>query len=185
VLVDLEPLGPVVTIGRRLSCDVPLHWDLDVSRLHARLERLGADWTIVDDGTSRNGTWLNREPVAGRRRLCDGDLLRCGSTLLAFRCGDSGSEPTHAGVGAHEPVLADAQRKVLVALCRPYGSSSFAAPASNHQIAAELQLSVDAVKAQLRVLFRLYGLEDLPQNQKRAALAGRALEVGAISIVEL
>src|SRR4051794_40322044 len=50
-LVDLAVAGGAVTVGRRPSCDLNLHWDPDVSRLHARLERVGDEWTVVDDGT--------------------------------------------------------------------------------------------------------------------------------------
>jgi hypothetical protein len=34
---------------------------------------------------------------------------------------------------------------------------------------------VDAVKAHLRAIFERFGLDDLPQNQKRARLAATAL----------
>ena len=36
-------------------------------------------------------------------------------------------------------------------------------------------ISVDTVKGTLSALFELFGLTELPQNQKRAALAARAL----------
>src|SRR5437764_2266806 len=54
------PLGPEaseVTIGRRATNDVALVWDRQVSRLHAQLERVGNDWTMVDAGVSSNGTF--------------------------------------------------------------------------------------------------------------------------------
>jgi DNA-binding NarL/FixJ family response regulator len=68
---------------------------------------------------------------------------------------------------------------------RPYGSSDLATPATNSEIAGELYLSVDAVKAHLRTLFALFGLEHLPQNQKRSVLALRALQDGVVSRREL
>ena len=67
---------------------------------------------------------------------------------------------------------------MLIALCRPVNESAFATPATNQEIAEEIFLSVDAVKAQLRVLFDRFGLEDLPQNQKRARLAASTLVGG-------
>jgi pSer/pThr/pTyr-binding forkhead associated (FHA) protein len=45
---------------------VVIEGDLLVSRLHAKLERIGGAWTIVDDGLSRNGTFVNGQRVIGR-----------------------------------------------------------------------------------------------------------------------
>jgi len=183
VLVDLAGRD-TLSVGRRPSCELRLAWDTEVSRLHARLELVGDDWTVVDDGTSRNGTWVNREHVTGRRRLRDGDVLRFGDTAVAYR-GPGGESQTPTSAGRPGMVLSDTQRAVLVALCRPYGSSFVRVPASNQAIADELHLSVDGVKAHMRMLFRAFGLEELPQNAKRAALAARALQDGVVAIVEL
>ena len=59
------PESGQVTIGRGLWADISLNWDEATSRLHARLKALSDDWTVVDDGTSRNGTFLNGERVEG------------------------------------------------------------------------------------------------------------------------
>ena len=73
-----------------------------------------------------------------------------------------------------------------VALCRPYKDSpSFATPATNQQIADELVLSLDAVKSHMRALFARFGLDDLPQNEKRVRLVERALQTGTVSEHEL
>ncbi|MFJ9743962.1 response regulator transcription factor, partial [Streptomyces sp. NPDC101166] len=78
--------------------------------------------------------------------------------------------------------LTETQRSVLIALCRPLrGNDGFASPASNQQIAAELFLSVDAIKTHLRALFAKFGVEDLPQNQKRVRLANLAMQSGVVS----
>ena len=53
-------------------------------------------------------------------------------------------------------------------------------PATNDQIASELHLSVDAVKAHLRQLYRRFDVEDLPQIQKRTALVRIALGAGLV-----
>ena len=55
---------------------------------------------MVDDGLSRNGTFVNGERVTRRRRLLDGDELRIGSTTIRFRA------PFEAG----EHTLVDAPR---------------------------------------------------------------------------
>jgi pSer/pThr/pTyr-binding forkhead associated (FHA) protein len=181
----IRPLSGVqtVTVGRGEGVDVRLGWDSQVSQLHAELRPLGGEWLVVDDGLSRNGTFVGGERVAGRRRLRDRDLLRCGATLLLFR--QPGSEATRgetAMAPESAPELTPTQRKVLVALCRPLGEgTAVAAPATNQAIADELFLSVDAVKAHLRALFERFDVGDLPQNQKRIALADRAIRTGAIT----
>ena len=53
-------------------------------------------------------------------------------------------------------------------------------PATNQQIGAEVCLGVDAVKTHLRVLFGKFGLDHLPQNEKRVRLAERALNWGLV-----
>ena len=74
-----------VTIGRGSWMDISLNWDEQASRLHARLESLGDDWTLIDDGTSRNGTFLNGERVSGRRRLEGGDAITIGACELRIQ----------------------------------------------------------------------------------------------------
>jgi len=177
-----------LTVGRDDDADISLSWDSQVSRVHAEVECMGSRWTVADDGLSRNGSFLNGERVTGRRRLVDGDVLRFGRTQIAFCAPELGRSSTTM-LGDDIPsadALSAAQRRVLVALCRPYkGSPSFATPATNHEIADELVLSIDAVKTHLRIVFQKFGVEHLPQNQKRARLVERALQSGIVSEREL
>ncbi len=77
--------------------------------------------------------------------------------------------------------LTDTQLGILAALCRPIASGNhFATPATNQEIAGEVFLSVDAVKGHLRTLYRKFGIEDLPHNQKRARLVELAIEGGYV-----
>ncbi|AHH15256.1 FHA domain-containing protein [Nocardia nova] len=184
--LTLTPDRVRITIGRSPQADLALSWDAEVSRLHAAVEYLGAHWTIVDDGLSRNGTFVNGERLAGRRRLETGDRIRVGTSILSFHDYTGGvDDATRTSVGPTLPSLrslTDTQRAVLIALCRPYrGNTEFATPASNQQIADELYLSVDAIKTHLRALFSKFGVEDLPQNQKRVRLAALAIQTGIIS----
>jgi pSer/pThr/pTyr-binding forkhead associated (FHA) protein len=172
-----------VSMGRGDGCDVRLAWDDDVSRLHAELERRGGVWTVADDGMSRNGTYLNGERVNGRRRLRDLDSLRLGATVIHFRdpAGAEGGETRMAGDAPPQARVSEAQRRVLVALCRPFRDGNpYATPATNQQIAAELFLSIDAVKTHMRALFDKFEVGDVPQNQKRARLVELAFHSGAI-----
>jgi DNA-binding CsgD family transcriptional regulator len=190
VLVVIGAEVESMWIGRSESADISLAWDPEVSSLHAQLELVGSECTLVDDGLSRNGSFVNEERISGRRRLRDTDTIRVGRTQIIFRA------PSLGGGGSTETVLSGdaltaagvspAQRRVLVALCRPYKeSAAFANPATNAQIAEELVLSVDAVKTHLRALFEKFGVGDLPQNQKRVALVERALGSGLITEREL
>jgi DNA-binding NarL/FixJ family response regulator len=58
--------------------------------------------------------------------------------------------------------------------------SRTATPATNPQIAEEVFLSVDAVKAILRELFDQFGLGELPQNEKRSKLVAIVLDSGVL-----
>ena len=58
-------------------------------------------------------------------------------------------------------------------------------PASNRQIADELIIGLETVKTHMRALFDAFELGELPQHQKRAALAQRALELGLVTPREL
>lgn len=182
------PKAAEVTIGRRSENTVALDWDAEASRVHARLERVAGDWTISDDGLSRNGSWVNGERVTARRRLCDGDTMRFGNTLIAYM--EPGDRESDATVSGHDEVpgagLTQTQRGILVALARPYKDrGEQGTPATNKEIAEEVHLSVDAVKGHLRVLFSKFGVQDLPQNKKRAQLVWRAFRSGAISATNL
>lgn len=175
-------------VGRAGSADVRLEWDEEVSALHAQIEVVRDECTLVDDGLSRNGSFVNEERVHGRRHMRDGDSLRFGRTVLVYRRpGEDAPEATAiAGEVPAGATVSPAQRKVLLALCRPYkDGDSFATPATNQQIGEELHLSVDAVKTHMRALFEKLGVGDIPQNQKRVALVERALQSGIVNRHEL
>lgn len=182
VIRILGDAGATLAVGRSESAGLRLD-DPEVSALHAELERIGGDWVLVDDGLSRNGSFVNGERVTGRRRLRDGDALRIGHTPVVFRApGRAPEETVPAGDTPTAASVTDTQRRILIALCRPYREGSdFATPESNREIAAEVFLSVDAVKAHLRSLFEKFEIGDLPQNQKRVRLAELALRSGVVS----
>ena len=179
--------GERLVLGRAPGSDLEIGWDPRVSGVHAHLERRGPRWVIEDDGLSRNGTFVNGERLRGQRTLRDGDLIGVGDTVMGFRHPEP--EPVLATISVPTiaaPDVSDAQRRVLVALCRPLASEQdHGVAATNEQIAEELFLSLSAVKGHLRVLFSRFGLEEAPQNQKRLLLAERALASGAIRPDEL
>jgi pSer/pThr/pTyr-binding forkhead associated (FHA) protein len=186
-IVALDPDLERLTLGRSSSNDVVLEWDEQVSRAHAELERVGSEWTVSDDGLSRNGTYVNGARLTGRRRLGDGDLIVLGLTRVLFRAPERASA-VRTAIGDTPPTvdtLTDTQRRILIALCRPYRDSEFATPATNQSIANEVFLSVDAVKTHLRVLYDKFQLTSLPQTQKRVRLVEYALTWGLVAEREL
>lgn len=187
-IVVVEKGTTALWIGRGGSADLRLDWDEEVSALHAQIEVVRDECTLLDDGLSRNGSFVNEERVDGRRRLRDGDTLRFGRTAVLFRRpGEDAPEATvAAGRVPAAATISPGQRRVLLALCRPFKDESpFATPATNQAIAAELHLGVDAVKTHMRALFEKLEVQDLPQNRKRAALVERALQSGVVSRREL
>ena len=69
-----------LTIGRGHDCDIVLP-DRVVSRRHACIDRRDGEYFIVDDD-SKNGTFVNGNPVTEPHRLIDGDEIQI---ALRFR----------------------------------------------------------------------------------------------------
>jgi pSer/pThr/pTyr-binding forkhead associated (FHA) protein len=186
-IIMLDTARDTLSVGREEACDICLGSDRRVSRLHARFERSGGSWSIHDGGFSLNGTFVNGERVVGHRVLNDQDCLRFGATDMWFR------DPTRRRsrtVLMARPLdaltVSPAQKKVLIALCRPYKHhSGFPRPASNQEIATELVLSVEAVKSHLRTLFATFDLTELPQNEKRVRLVEQAFQHGLVRANDL
>ncbi len=180
----LHPLaGHAVRIGRAPDNELVIDWDAEVSRAHARLELGGGRWSVVDDGLSRNGTYVGETRIQGRKVLASGDIVRVGRTPLVLRAAvDPLGETLTAADRGDAVQLSPAERRVLEALCQPClaDPSSPRPPASNPEIAEALVLSVAGVKTHLRALFDKFGIEDLPQNRKRAELARRAITLGIV-----
>ena len=186
---SFEPGSAEALVGREQSSDLRLDWDGQVSRLHARFEREGDDWVVVDDGLSRNGTFVNGERLNGRHRLSDGDSLRFGATTMTFRSPQVEAQPPPAV--AAEPAAAPAptpavelstsQQRVLEALCAPYRGGGIATPPTDEQIAEELFLSPQAVKTHLTVLYAKLEVDEPNDDQRRVRLVERAFQSGVVS----
>jgi hypothetical protein len=183
-IVRLDGRAEPLSIGRSPSNDIALEADDEVSRVHAMLEPVGDEWTVVDDGLSRNGTYVNGTRVHGRRRLADGDAIGVGGALIVYAGTGEPGATTHTTRHAAPPELSAARRRVLLALCRPLFEDPFAGPPSNREIAAELMVSVETVKSHLHALFELFEVEDMPQNRKRSELVRRAFQRGALTGLE-
>jgi DNA-binding CsgD family transcriptional regulator len=165
-----------LTIGRTPASGLALTWDALVSRSHASIEAIDGIWTVLDDGRSTNGTFVNEERVQGRRALHHLDVIRTGATRVRFHDpSDADTKLTEVDAAVAAPALTAAQRRVLVALCaRPEG------PASNEEIAGELHLSVDTVKSHMRALFDAFNLGAAAPYRKRFELVRMAIATGLV-----
>jgi DNA-binding CsgD family transcriptional regulator len=174
----LIPLGGErVTVGRSPASGLALPWDAQVSRTHASLECIDGVWTLLDDGRSTNGTFVNEERVQGRRTLRHLDVIRVGATRLRFHdpSETTDSKLTEVASQAAIPAITPAQLRVLIALCRPVEG-----PASNDEIADELTVSIDTVKTHMRALFDAFNLQASAPYRKRFELVRLAIDAGLV-----
>jgi diguanylate cyclase (GGDEF)-like protein len=79
-----ELQGDEVVLGRGSDCDVQIDRD-SVSRRHARVYRVGAQWMVEDLG-STNGSYVNDVPIQ-RSPLRDSDFLKIGAAIFKFLSG--------------------------------------------------------------------------------------------------
>ena len=168
-----------MTVGRSPASGIALIWDAQVSRSHASIEAIDGVWTVLDDGRSTNGTFVNEERVGGRRTLRHLDVIRVGATRLRFHDpSEAGqdSKLTEVAGNVAIPTLTPAQLRVLGALCRPVDG-----PASNEEIADELTVSIDTVKTHMRALFDAFDLQTSAPYRKRFELVKKAVDAGLVS----
>ncbi|HEX3032548.1 MAG TPA: FHA domain-containing protein, partial [Bacillota bacterium] len=72
----------VSTIGRKEGNDICLQ-DPNISRVHARIEQVEQDFTLIDMG-STNGTYINGKRVV-KALVKPGDNIKLGKTELRFQ----------------------------------------------------------------------------------------------------
>jgi hypothetical protein len=78
------PLAKQVTIiGRAEECDVGLFGDQSVLGQHAIIRLEGKSYSISP--TSGGAVYVNRQPVAGKQTLRNGDRIEVGGTLFLYR----------------------------------------------------------------------------------------------------
>jgi pSer/pThr/pTyr-binding forkhead associated (FHA) protein len=188
--LELRPLGTgraALAIGRAADLGISLHWDQDVSGVHAELRRVGSTW-VIEDLASTNGTFVNEERVLDRQRLVDRDIIRAGSTRLAYRlpppadATESTPERTRV-VEATARKLKGDEKKVLIELCRPLleADGRPASTAMNKVIMARLSMSEGKVKGHLSDVADALALKGLKQGAKREELAREVLRLGLVS----
>ncbi len=80
-----------VTIGRGAECDVVVP-DRQISRVHARLQRVEDGFEVEDLG-SKNGTYVNGTPLKGAHFLQDGDLIQVAFVAKLVYVGSEATMP--------------------------------------------------------------------------------------------
>lgn len=102
-LIGLDPtatpdecllIAPVSTLGRAPSCDLVVAGRI-VSRVHARIERDGPRYLLIDVG-SANGTFINGNRISQPHLLAHNDAIGLGTALAVLRFLDP--DPTYVPV---------------------------------------------------------------------------------------
>lgn len=88
VVISGKPLGksfflakPSMVLGRDLTADISIG-ETSISRRHTEFN-VTAEGIVCKDLGSTNGTFIN-DQRCGNQLLVDGDLIRCGNTILKF-----------------------------------------------------------------------------------------------------
>jgi diguanylate cyclase (GGDEF)-like protein len=80
------PVDGSLVLGRGPAADVDFAACTEISRAHARVWEAGGVVRVEDLG-SRNGTFVNGDPVTESRTLASGDALQLGTIYLKFFAG--------------------------------------------------------------------------------------------------
>jgi DNA-binding SARP family transcriptional activator len=163
-VITLDPARSPMSIGRLPSNDICLGWDREVSRVHARLEHDSSGWVLVDDGISRNGSFVDGELVRRRRRLQDAQIIRLGATVLLYR-----------STGVPEARRPDPT--LGVTLDAPMRLVSQLTPGDRDLLTA---LAAGRRGRGVEDLWRRLGVEDLPEPDRVATALRLARAIGAI-----
>jgi hypothetical protein len=176
--------GDRLTIGKNPDNDLVLAEDSSVSRVHARLERIGSRWTIRDM-SSTNGTLVNGDRIFDEKPLRDDDEIILGRTRIRFCDRATTDDISTARTGAR-PRVTPTEQKVLTELCRPVlSASAFKEPATVRQIADRLCVGEAAVKQHLLHLYDKFGLYEEDGPARRHRLANAAIETGTVTLKDL
>ena len=183
-LVVLDETRPTISVGKSVENDLVLDGDPAVSRVHARLERVGPAWCITDLG-STNGTTVNGERLFAPRSIFDRDEVVIGRTRLVLRDPTARGDVTTAPLKP-PPARTPGEQRVLVELCRPVLSGqAFTPPSSVRAIADALVVTESAVKQQLDRLYDKFEIYDSSGGSRRVLLANEAIQRAAITMRDL
>jgi hypothetical protein len=181
-VVSLVPAPSPLYIGRDEGCAVEIHNDERVSRRHARIIFGAGQWSI-EDGPSRNGTFVDGKPTVGERLLGDGSRITVGRTVLSFHAAQTATviatlaeEPTQRRLHPNAT-----QRKVLVELARPFMARGADVPVTptNGAIAQTLGYQVATIRDAISDLYKQAKLAR-GTSEQRSELVRLAIREGTV-----
>jgi len=190
---ELDVITAVYVIGRSSRAEVHVD-DARVSRRgHAEIYWEGRRWWLRDLG-SRNGTYVGTSPITRAVPLVHGNVIRCGATRIGFLwpasicTGETSNRPPTV-VAPEAPLLTPTEVDLLRELCRPYTAGQDpradrqTMPPPNKDLADVLFVSEATVRQRLKRLYPKFGLPG-SESGKRIELVARAIETGAIDLVD-
>ncbi|HYU35377.1 MAG TPA: SpoIIE family protein phosphatase [Thermoanaerobaculia bacterium] len=98
-----------VVVGRSIDADLVIE-DPFLSRRHSRLFRVGGA-LLVEDLGSRNGTFVNEQPVLTAAPVRPGDVVRISATTLTVHLEDQKPQEQEAVAAVEEPLDATVFRR--------------------------------------------------------------------------
>ena len=175
--VALDPAASPIYIGRDAGCGVRIVNDARVSRRHARLIFGAGQWSI-EDGPSRNGTYVEGERTSGEQILDDATTFTVGKTLLSLhvpleferrydacrRAGDAAA--------ASQPDTAQGARRARTPVLRTRRQRSHCS--ENSEIAGRLGYQAATIRDAISDLYRQAGLPRGRGPASRARAPGDA-----------
>jgi hypothetical protein len=92
-----------VVVGRDAECDLVIN-EREISRQHIRIKHQG-EMYVVEDLESKNGTWVNDEPLKGERALRDNDRITLAKTVILQYVAVGATAPIPTGPQTAKPRL--------------------------------------------------------------------------------
>ena len=183
-LVLLDESRGCLSVGKSGDNDLVIDGDGAVSRVHAKLDRVGPAWCLTDL-RSTNGTIVNGERVSETRALADRDEIIIGRTRLIVHDPGAGGERTTEPL-RHAPSVTKKEKEVMIELCRPVLSGqTFNPPASDKEMAPRLFITEQGVRQHLGHLYDKFGIVKQAGESRRVRLANEAIQTGAVTMRDL
>jgi len=119
--------GRRLSLGRAVDNDLSYPEDTGLSRHHLVLEKIGEQWWARDLG-SKNGTFINEQPVRERVLLHDGDRITVSQQCLVFEAAaDEPGQGTVIFEASHSPTEVSATHTVTLGELIPGGEEQLSA----------------------------------------------------------